>query len=63
MFGHRPEDLLLLLLSIYGENPGIWSLQQAIGIPIIWYFGSLGVVSPHLPVGKKFLRFCLVWPA
>ena len=20
----------------------------------------LGVVSPHLPIGKKFLRFCLV---
>ena len=31
-----------------------------------WRFESLrtaiqlGVVSPHLPVGKKFLRFCLV---
>ena len=22
----------------------------------------LGAVLPHLPVGKKFLRFCLVWP-
>ena len=22
--------------------------------------GGLGVVSPLLPVGKKFLRFCLV---
>ena len=22
----------------------------------------LGVVLPHLPVGKKYLRFCLVWP-
>ena len=21
-----------------------------------------GVVSPHLPVGKNFLRFCPVWP-
>ena len=21
---------------------------------------KLGVVSPHLPVGKEFLRFCLV---
>ena len=25
--------------------------------------GGLGVVSPHLPAGKKFLRFCLAWPA
>ena len=24
---------------------------------------SLGVGSPHLPVGKEFLRFCLVWSA
>ena len=24
-------------------------------------FRYLGVVSPHLPVGKKFLRFCLAW--
>ena len=23
---------------------------------------SLAVVSPHLPVGKKFLHFCLAWP-
>ena len=23
----------------------------------------LGVVSPHLPVGKRFVRFCHVWPA
>ena len=24
---------------------------------------KLGFVSPHLPVGKKFLRFCPIWPA
>ena len=23
----------------------------------------LGVVLPHLSVGKTFVRFCLVWPA
>ena len=28
-----------------------------------WGGGRLGVVSPHLPVGKKFLRFCLIWSA
>ena len=25
-----------------------------------FFIGFLGVVSPHLPVGRNFLRFCLV---
>ena len=44
------------------EIPHLGSLPSA-GLFSLFWVKLLGDVSLHLPVGKKFLRFCLVWHA
>ena len=35
-------------------------LSKSLSLPMVERVLLLGVVLPHLPVGKTFLRFCLV---
>ena len=43
------------------QLPEGWLWVDSLSVFGVVFSQTLGVVSPLLPVGKKFLRFCLVW--
>ena len=52
--------------AIFSVSTLLCQVSMPYDLSIVTYLGGalvLDVVSPHLPVGKKFLSFCLVCPA
>ena len=49
---------------IVSKNVILWKRDETSPEPVSCCWTKfLGVVLPHLPVGKKFVPFCLVWSA